>query len=233
VEGEAILSRVRTALEAEAGGGEVRSGLSRLDEQDWSQTWKLHFQPLRVGERLWVLPPWEPIPEGAVAVVIEPGMAFGTGGHATTELCLQGIVEFLRERPGASVLDVGCGSGILGIAARKLGAGRVLMIDNDEVAVRVAEENAARNGVPEIEVAGTPVGEVSDRFPLVVANILAFTLIDLRDEIAPRVEEGGELLLSGILADQAEDVVRAYEGAGLRHLQTRTLGDWALVRMGA
>jgi ribosomal protein L11 methyltransferase len=126
---------------------------------------------------------------------------------------------------------VGCGSGILGIAARKLGAGRVVMIDNDPVAVQVAAENAAKNGVPDLEVSETPVGAVTERFPLVVANILAFTLIDLRAEIAATVVPGGELLLSGILSDQADEVARAFEQAGMRHLGTRLLGDWALVRM--
>ena len=231
VEGDEILARVRASLEEAAEGAEVRAGLSRLDEQNWAETWKLHFQPLRVGENLWVLPPWEKAPPGSIAVVIEPGMAFGTGGHATTALCLEGLVEALATRNGAAVLDVGCGSGILGIAARKLGAGRVVMVDNDPIAVAVAKENAEKNGVPELETSGTPVQEIAERFPIVVANILAVTLIDLAEPIAARVDAAGELLLSGILADQAQEVADAYAAQGLRHVETRISGDWALVRM--
>lgn len=231
VDGEAIAASVRASLEEEAPAGEIRVGLSLLDEENWAETWKLHFKPLHVADSLWILPPWEKVPPGELAVVIEPGMAFGTGGHATTALCLAGLVDTLRRRPGAAVLDVGCGSGILGIAAAKLGAGRVVMIDNDPVAVSVANENAEKNGVFGIEVSGTPVGELADRFPVVVANILAVTLIELADEVAARVADGGELLLSGILVDQAPDVIRAYEERGLRLREQREEGDWALVWM--
>lgn len=231
VDGEAIAASVRASLEEEAPAGEIRVGLSLLDEENWAETWKLHFKPLHVADSLWILPPWEKVPPGELAVVIEPGMAFGTGGHATTALCLAGLVDTLRRRPGAAVLDVGCGSGILGIAAARLGAGRVVMIDNDPVAVSVANENAEKNGVFGIEVSGTPVGELADRFPVVVANILAVTLIELADEVAARVADGGELLLSGILVDQAPDVIRAYEERGLRLREQREEGDWALVWM--
>jgi len=231
VDGDEIAARVRDRLEEEGAAGEIRVGVARLKDEDWAETWKLHFQPLHVAGKIWVLPPWEKVPEGELAVVIEPGMAFGTGGHATTALCLEGLVEVLARRPGAAVLDVGCGSGILGIGACKLGAGRVVMIDNDPIAVQVATENAEKNGCPAIETSGTPVEEIGERFPVVVANILAVTLIDLAEAIGATVEAGGELLLSGILVGQMDDVVRAYEARGLRLRETRTRGDWALVWM--
>lgn len=231
VEGEEIAARVRDRLEEEAAGGEIRVGVARLKDEDWAETWKLHFQPLHVADRIWVLPPWEKVPEGQLAVVIEPGMAFGTGGHATTALCLEGLVEVFERRPGAAVLDVGCGSGILGIGACKLGAGRVVMVDNDPVAVQVAKENAEKNGCPAIETSGTPVEAIGASFPVVVANILAVTLVDLAEPIAATVEEGGELLLSGILVGQMDDVIRAYVARGLRLRDQRTRGDWALVWM--
>lgn len=231
VEGEAIQHRMVEALEENAEGQEIRTGLSRLKDEDWAETWKLHFKPLHIAEKLWILPPWEKVPEGELAVVIEPGMAFGTGGHATTALCLEGLVDVIGRRPGTQVLDVGCGSGILGIGARKLGAGRVVMIDNDPLAVQIAAENAASNGCPESETAGTPIDEMEETFPVVVANILAITLIDLVDPIASTVEQGGELLLSGILTTQAEDVEKAYESRGFRLKERRTQGDWALVWM--
>ncbi|HEY0839206.1 MAG TPA: 50S ribosomal protein L11 methyltransferase [Vulgatibacter sp.] len=230
-DGDEIVGWIREELEAQAEGKEVRAGSERLDDQDWAETWKLHFHPLHVGGRLWVLPPWEKAPEGAVAVVIEPGMAFGTGGHATTALCLEGVLEILDRRPGASVLDVGCGSGILGIAAAKLGAGKVAMIDNDPVAVDVARENAEANGCPAIETSARPVEQLDDSFDLVIANILAVTLVELAAPIASRVAPGGELLLSGILAPQAAEVRAAYEAEGLSLRELRHQGEWALVWM--
>lgn len=231
VDGAEIQSRVQARLEEEAAGGEVRSGLSRLAEEDWSETWKHFFRPLHVSDRIWILPPWEKAPPGDLAVVIEPGMAFGTGGHATTALCLEGLVESLDEKPGASVLDVGCGSGILGIAAARLGAGRVVMIDNDPVAVQVARENADENGCPSIETSGTPVEAVQERFPIVLANILAVTLVDLASPIAATVADGGDLLLSGILERQADEVIQAYEAQGLSLRERRVQDDWCLVWM--
>ncbi|AKU92135.1 50S ribosomal protein L11 methyltransferase [Vulgatibacter incomptus] len=231
VEGDPILAEVRAELEAQAEGQEIRAGLERLDDQNWSETWKLHFQPLHVGGRLWVLPPWERAPEGQIAVVIEPGMAFGTGGHATTALCLEGTLEALERRPSASAADIGCGSGILGIAAAKLGAKRVVMIDNDPVAVAVAKENAVANGCPSIATSDRPVESLGERFDLVLANILAGTLVELAEPIAACVAEGGDLLLSGILVSQAADVRAAYENQGLRAREQRISGEWALVWM--
>lgn len=236
VEGEEILARVRESLEESAQSEgeerqEIRAGLAELNDEDWAETWKLHFKPLHIAGKLWILPPWEKVPEDQPAVVIEPGMAFGTGGHATTALCLEGLVEVLERRPGANVLDVGTGSGILGIGARKLGAGRVLMTDNDPLAVKIAAENAVRNGVPEIETSEIPVQEIEERFPVVVANILAVTLIDLAEPVAATVAPGGELLLSGILVPQADDVAKAYEAEGFVQRERRTQGEWALVWM--
>jgi ribosomal protein L11 methyltransferase len=231
VDGDEVSARVRARLEEEAAGGEIRVGVSRVKDEDWAETWKLHFQPLHVADRIWVLPPWEKVPAGQLAVVIEPGMAFGTGGHATTALCLEGLVEVMERRPGAAVLDLGCGSGILGIGACKLGAGRVVMVDNDPIAVQVAKENAEKNDCPAIETSGTAIESIGARFPVVVANILAVTLIDLVASVVATVEAGGELLLSGILVSQMDDVVRAYEERGLVLREKRTRGDWALVWM--
>lgn len=203
--------------------------LERLDDQPWAETWKLHFHPLRVREDFWVLPPWEEKPAGARAIVIEPGMAFGTGGHETTALCLDILVDALT--PGASVFDLGCGSGILGIAAAALGAGRVLLVDNDPVSVTVARENADENGFPSIETSGAPVEAIGDRFDLILANILANTLIDLAEPIVDRMNPKGRVVLSGIMLDQAADVRRAYEKLGLRFVEERTQGEWSALWM--
>lgn len=230
-DGAQTLAWIREALEEQAEGQEIRASFERLDDQPWAETWKLHFQPLHVGGRLWVLPPWEEPPADSIAVVIEPGLAFGTGGHATTSLCLEGVLEALERRPGASTLDVGCGSGILGIAAAKLGAGRVMMIDNDPVAVKVAQENAEENGCPAIECSEQPIADIEERFELVIANILAMPLIELAPAISRSVAAGGELLLSGILTTQAADVRRAYEAQGLELREERRRLEWSMLVM--
>lgn len=222
--GEAIAARACEALGESAGGAELRAGVARLPEEDWSETWKLHFRPLHVRGKLWVVPPWEDAPEPKV--VIEPGMAFGTGGHATTALCLEALAD--RVSSGASVLDVGCGSGVLGIAAARLGAGHVVMIDNDPVAVDIAAQNARKNGV-EARTSLTPVDELGGTFDVVVANILANPLRELAAAIAART--GRTLLLSGILDAQAPDVVVAYEAQGLALRERRALGEWVLLEL--
>jgi ribosomal protein L11 methyltransferase len=230
-DGEGIEAEIRTEIEAEAEGREIRSGLARQAEENWAETWKLHFKPILVSDRLWVLPPWEQRKDDRPAVVIEPGMAFGTGGHATTLLCLEKLVEALERRPGASVLDVGCGSGILGIGAKLLGAGRVVMVDNDPVAVEVARENAEKNGVPEIETSGTDVAALPGAFELVAANILANPLIELSVPISARVAPGGELFLSGIFGTQADEVGAAYLAQGLVLRGRKDLGEWAVLHL--
>lgn len=212
-----------------AHGGEV----AEIADEDWSEGWKRDFRPIDVG-RVRVRPSWidEPPPPGAVEVVLDPGMAFGTGSHPTTALCLAALSELLGARPGASVLDVGTGSGLLAIAARKLGAGRVVAIDNDPVAVEVARENAARNGAA-LEADGTPVERLEGRFELVVANILANVLVDLAAPIAARLAPGGALLLSGVLTTQEEEVRRAYLALGLAPLAAsdRREGEWSLLAL--
>jgi ribosomal protein L11 methyltransferase len=165
-------------------------------------------------------------------VVLDPGMAFGTGSHATTALCLAALSDLLGDRPGAAVLDVGTGSGLLAIAARKLGAGRVAANDNDPVAVEVARENAARNGVA-LELTSAPVGAIAGRFDVVVANILANVLVALAPELAAKVAPGGVLLLSGILGSQEEEVRRAAVAAGLSPVPggDRREGEWSLLAL--
>jgi len=223
VDAEAIRARLQFEIP------DARVEVESLDEEPWAETWKLHFHPVRVREDFWVVPPWERPPEGADAIVIEPGMAFGTGTHESTALCLDFVPDLVRE--GGSVLDLGCGSGILGIAAARRGAGRVLMLDNDPVAVQVARKNADANGYPEIEASGTPVERVDETFHLVLANILAQPLIDLAPVVAARVARGGALVLSGFTLDQAPDVRRAYEAEGLVFREDRTRGEWSALHL--
>ncbi|HVE86227.1 MAG TPA: 50S ribosomal protein L11 methyltransferase [Myxococcales bacterium] len=203
----------------------ARVQVDAVAPQDWSEAWKARIRAVEVG-RLWVGPPWEvdKAPPAATRVVIEPKMAFGTGDHPTTTLCLEAVDLFLRDHPGASVLDVGTGSGVLAIAARKLGAGRVVGVDNDAVSVELAQENARRNQVEGVELSGKALDEVGGTFDLVVANILANTLVELAPRIAPKV--AGRLRLSGVLQHQRAEVEAAYRAQGLLSEGFKIHGEW-------
>lgn len=176
-------------------------------EQNWVQLTQSQFDPIRITDRLWIVPSWHVAPDpAAINIELDPGMAFGTGSHPTTRLCLEWLSDVVT--PGCSVLDYGCGSGILGIAAAKLGAGEVLGIDIDEKAVEAARDNAARNhAAMRLQHSAVPVG---DRFDLVVANILTNPLCVLAPAISARVAPGGRVALSGVLETQAAQVIEAW-----------------------
>lgn len=209
---------------------DVPSELAEIPDRDWGEEWKKGLGPITVG-RVFLRPSWIDAtpPPGSAEVVLDPGMAFGTGTHATTSLCLAAIDDFLSRRPGASVLDVGTGSGLLAIAARKLGAGRVAANDNDPVAVAVAAENAARNGA-QLELTGDPPEAIAGSFDLVVANILANVLVDLSPALVAKISPGGELVLAGILVPQEEEVRLPFLAQGLEPLLGERRGEWSLVR---
>ena len=203
----------------------------------WRDEWKKYFEPFRVCEGVVVRPPWREhaAAPGERVVVLEPGRAFGTGLHETTSLVAQVLAG--EALAGAAVLDVGCGSGILALVALALGAERARAIDVDPDAVAVTRENAERNGVADRVAAGeTPVGDVAERYPVVLANIEAKTLVELAPGLIPRVAPGGLLVLSGILAPdvaptQLEDVRRAF--AALREDAVHRKGEWIAVAMRA
>lgn len=176
-------------------------------EQNWVQLTQSQFDPIRITDRLWIVPSWHEAPDaGAINIELDPGMAFGTGSHPTTRLCLEWLCDTVQ--PGVNVLDYGCGSGILGIAAVRLGAGDVLGIDIDEKAVEAARDNAQRNGVTmRLQHSGVPLG---DTFQVVVANILTNPLCVLAPAIAARVATGGRIALSGVLETQAQQVIDAW-----------------------
>jgi len=204
-----ILSRVREQLGLTDTPPHI---IDLLGDEDWANSWKAQYNPLNVGHRLWIVPSWCTPPDPtAVNIVLDPGMAFGTGNHPTTALCL----DFLSGHPlsGQVVLDYGCGSGILSIAAIKLGARAAFAVDIDPQALEVSQRNAELNGIHEGMIVSTPDKLPADlRANVVLANILSGTLMELVDEITSRVRPYGWLVLSGLLGeDQAHEVRRRYD----------------------
>jgi len=204
-----------------------------IQDQDWMEAWKKHYHPIPIGEKLIVVPAWiEPTVPDRVAVRIDPSMAFGTGTHPTTQLCLAMVERVVR--PGQPVIDVGCGSGILSIAALKLGASHALAVDIDNASVKATRENAEANGVlAGVETGRGSVTEIREghfsigKAPVVLANILAPVIIRLFDDgLADLVEPGGQLVLSGILDEQAGRVREAAEAHGMRYTDTLQMNDW-------
>jgi ribosomal protein L11 methyltransferase len=188
-----------------------------IPEQDWGENWKKFFKPVQVGSRFMVKPPWAKsrLKRGQVPIVITPGMAFGTGTHATTKLCIQALEARLRKR-GLSVLDVGTGSGILSIAAAKLGAGEVWGLDIDGVAVRAARENVEQNSVSDIiKIRKTSIGHIRRKFDIVVANIDRKSLRRMRIPLLRHLNAQGFLILSGILEGERDWLRQYYLKTGL------------------
>lgn len=180
-----------------------------LYDRDWEREWLADFRPMRFGERLWICPGGMTVDAvDAVIVELDPGLAFGTGSHATTALCLEWLDAL--ELTGKTLLDYGCGSGILAIAALKLGAARVLGIDVDPQAIAASERNAMRNGVAARLDLATASADIDKPCDFVVANILAGPLVELAPSIAAAVHVNGRLALSGVLAEQVEQVTAAY-----------------------
>ncbi|HTP25734.1 MAG TPA: 50S ribosomal protein L11 methyltransferase [Anaeromyxobacteraceae bacterium] len=204
-----------------------------IADQDWGESWKRGLAPVSVGG-VFIRPSFIEVapPAGEVEVVLDPGMAFGTGTHPTTRLCLEALAAILARSPGSAVLDVGTGSGLLAIAAKKLGAGRVVGTDNDPEALRVARENAALNGVA-VDFALEPPVPALGHFALVVANILANTLVALAPKLVARLLPGGTVLLSGLLSGQEEEVRDVYLARGLLCEGERGDGEWRLLMLRA
>ena len=205
-----------------------------IDEADWAEAWKANYKPIRLGRKLIIRPEWvemETAPD-EVVISLDPGMAFGTGTHPTTQLCLETLEDVVQ--PGVQVLDLGCGSGILSIAAAKLGAGHVLGLDIDSIAVTAAQQNSARNGLSDkITVQEGSLDMAVDsaqRFDLVVANILAWIIILMcENHLGEVVRPGGIGVFSGIIAEQAGDVETALRRVGLQPYARRQQGDWVAI----
>lgn len=203
-------------------------------DEDWAEAWKAHYHPLRIGRRLLIRPLWAEadLQPGDVEIALDPGMAFGTGTHPTTQLCLEALED--RMQPGLRVLDLGSGSGILAIAAAKLGAASVLALDIDPIAVTSGQENVAQNQVADkITVQQGSLESLvtsARRFDLIVVNILAKIITAMCDQhLGDVVRPGGTALFSGIIEDQADDVEVALRKTGLEPTARRQQGDWVLI----
>jgi ribosomal protein L11 methyltransferase len=208
--------------------------IGHVAEEDWAEAWKAHYHPLRLGKHLFIHPPWiEVIPEpDDIVISMDPGMAFGTGTHPSTQLCLESLEEHVVH--GLRVLDLGCGSGILSIAAAKLGAAYVLAIDNDPLAVAATTRNAIANGVSGQITALTGSLETvihsARRFDLIVVNILARIIIEMCESgLGQTVRPGGKAIFSGLIEEQAEAVETALRATGLIPFHRRTDGDWVAI----
>ena len=199
-------------------------------QEDWTDGWKQHFSTFRVGKSLVVKPSWEefhPV-AGEQVLELDPGMAFGTGTHGTTLLCLEAIVALMEgDNPPASLLDVGTGSGILAMAAAALGAKPVLACDIDPLACEVARDNCRKNGLSEqIEITTVPLEELPGRYDIVVANILAEENLRLATHLLSHLNPGGRLFLSGILAEKEELVRKGFSNLPLNYLGTTRQDEW-------
>ncbi|MFC0212047.1 50S ribosomal protein L11 methyltransferase [Paenibacillus chartarius] len=221
--------------------GQPEYSVRVVDEQDWANSWKQYFKPLRVTDRLTIKPTWEPYEpsEGEIILELDPGMAFGTGTHATTSLCLKTLEQVIR--PGDHVIDVGTGSGILAIAAAKLGAGHVLALDLDPVAVSSATENVRLNGLDDavtvrhsdllqaLKDSGEGEG-VGVKMPVqvVVANILAEIILLFIDDVAQVLPSGGKYIVSGIITAKEAVIEEALKAAGFEIESKHTDSDWVV-----
>ena len=236
--GFAQMGEVRLALEdlkaRRSDCGTLLLSLENLRDEDWENNWKQYYKPMEIGQRLLVIPQWEQVDPGQrVPLILDPGLTVGTGSHATTRLCLTALEKTVAQ--GDRVLDLGCGSGILSIAALRLGASQALAVDIDDKCLDVAYENAALNGigkdrytvrVGDVLSDGSLRRELEGSYDIVVANIVADVIIALAPLVPSMLRPGGTFLCSGIIDDRAEEVRAALEAAGWTVLETQSADGW-------
>jgi ribosomal protein L11 methyltransferase len=205
--------------------------IAKVKREDWSESWKKYFKTIRIGRKLLIKPSWskEIAAKGQAILELDPGLSFGTGQHPTTSYCLRQIVKAMR--PGASMLDIGCGSGILAISAAKLGYGPVEAFDFDPVAVRIAQANMRRNRVDQkIKCARKDLTKLpsksAQKFDVICANLISDLLIDESERIFNRLAVTGRLIVAGILSTQFRDVQTTYASRGLKLLDTKKEREW-------
>lgn len=213
--------------------GELTVSTKTVNEEDWETAWKQYFKPQQVSENVVIKPTWEEYEntDNKVVIEIDPGMAFGTGTHETTRMCIELIEEFMEE--GADVLDVGCGSGILSVAAAKLGAKDILALDLDPVAVKVAEENVALNNVGDkVKVIKSDITkgvEKGSKYDIVLANIIADIIIRLNEDIVDYLKKPSIYICSGIIEERLDDVLESLKENNFRIIKIVSMGEWRAV----
>ena len=209
--------------------------LASYRDRSWETAWMDYFEALDLSPHVSVGPPWDRPPQrdDRLALVIEPGMAFGTGSHGTTILCVQMLDDILSRRDVDSLIDVGCGSAILSMVAAGLGVERVVGIDIDATSIEVAQKNIEENGFTpsQIELSTRPLQQIDERFKVVVANILAPILLELRPALKSAVCRDGDLLLSGIPREQLDEVRDAFVDNEFKEMDARTKGEWAALHI--
>lgn len=206
---------------------ELQYRIDVVEDQDWERVWMDDFKPQRFGQRLWICPSWSTPPDpDAVNLILDPGLAFGTGTHPTTSLCLQWLDQ--ADLAGKTVIDFGCGSGILALAALKLGAGHVHAVDIDPQALQATHNNALSNNINEQQLSVAYPEALQSRADIMVANILLTPLIALRDSFHQLIQDNGLLVVSGILREQAEGLIEAY-AEHFVHQATLSQDDWSLL----
>lgn len=211
--------------------GEGLVGTSSVDDEDWSTSWKKYYKPLNLTDRLVIKPSWENYESKNKEIVVEmdPGMAFGTGTHETTKMCSVLLEKYVK--PGDTVVDLGCGTGILSIIAAKLGAKAVTAVDIDEVAVRVAKENCEINSVGDkVEVYRGVIDDLkNEKADIIVANIIANVIIDISGKVSSYLKENGLFITSGIIKERSQEVMETYTKLGFKCEQFEELGEWVAI----
>ena len=197
-----------------------------LSERDWNEPWKKRFIPMDVGEHLSILPPWEKRDNSRIPLIIDPGMAFGTGHHETTKTCLQMIERYSKTSPKKRFLDVGTGTGILAIAASRLGFKAVVGVDIDPLAIDAAKRNAELNSLQNVDIQEGTITEVRGSFDMIAANLMSEVLISIAPEIAVRLNYSGIAVLSGMLNGQEDDVLHAMKRSGFSPIEVLVDGRW-------
>jgi ribosomal protein L11 methyltransferase len=223
-----IGERVKQLPEYGLNIGKGEMAMATVSDTDWANAWKKYYKPTHIGKSLVVKPSWEVYqPEaGEIVIDLDPGMAFGTGTHETTRLCMELLEKYMKS--GFAVIDIGCGSGILSIAAGKLGASHVVAIDRDDVAVKVARENVERNNLSSVVkvLKGDKLRDISFKADIIIANIIADVIIELSEEVPLNLKEGGLFLASGIIKDRKLSVVEALEKNGFDIVEESEKGEW-------